>query len=174
VSSFLPLPADFTAHPGGLLTGWILTALGLAVAAPGLTFLCGRLLSSVRPGALRLLAGRLLQEEARHIGRPLGLLCATASIAVAISAAHPAGPGFFGPLTGLGAVLVLGCAGAALLTTAVETRHRRTDATTALRSLGAPVGVLQGAVALRTALLLGVFVPLTWVTAQLSALPLSV
>ncbi|MGW4566845.1 hypothetical protein ACWEN3_32085, partial [Streptomyces sp. NPDC004561] len=34
-----------------VLLGWLLTAVGLVVAAPGLTHLCGRLLQAVRPGA---------------------------------------------------------------------------------------------------------------------------
>ncbi|CAM5737699.1 hypothetical protein SALBM311S_06877 [Streptomyces alboniger] len=37
-----------TAGPAGILVGWILTALGLALAGPGLTHLCGR---SSRPPA---------------------------------------------------------------------------------------------------------------------------
>lgn len=48
----------------GALIGWSLTAVGLALAGPGLAYACGSLVQAVRPGALRLLAGRTLQEEA--------------------------------------------------------------------------------------------------------------
>lgn len=47
-----------------MLIGWSLTAVGLALAGPGLAYACGSLVQAVRPGALRLLAGRTLQEEA--------------------------------------------------------------------------------------------------------------
>ncbi|NEB15185.1 hypothetical protein, partial [Streptomyces coelicoflavus] len=52
-------PTPGTAPSAGVLIGWALAALGLALAGPGLTHLCGRLLQAARPGALRLLAGRV-------------------------------------------------------------------------------------------------------------------
>ncbi len=58
------------APSAGVLLGWALATLGLALAGPGLTHLCGRLLQAVRPGALRLLAGRVLMEESHRVGRP--------------------------------------------------------------------------------------------------------
>ncbi|MEU4655584.1 hypothetical protein AB0G32_16855 [Streptomyces sp. NPDC023723] len=157
----------------GVLAGWALTALGLALAGPGLTQLCGRLLQAVRPGAVRLLAGRVLMEEAHRIGRPLGVVCAVASAAYAATALHGADGSSFGPLSTLGGVLVAGCAVATLLTTAVETKQARADATAALLRLGAPATVLRGAAALRTAALLAVFGPLTLAVAELAALPLT-
>ncbi|MET9970695.1 hypothetical protein ABZZ80_33485, partial [Streptomyces sp. NPDC006356] len=63
----LTLPSALPTGPAGVLAGWLLAALGLALAAPGLTHFCGRLLQSVRPGAVRLLAGRVLMEEATRI-----------------------------------------------------------------------------------------------------------
>lgn len=59
-------------RPGGaaMPTGWALTALGLALAGPGLAYACGALVQAVRPGALRLLAGRALQEEAPGWAHP--------------------------------------------------------------------------------------------------------
>jgi hypothetical protein len=162
-----------TVADAGVLAGWALTALGLALAGPGLTHLCGRLLQAVRPGALRLLAGRVLMEEAHRIGRPLGVVCAVAAAAYAAAVLYaPHGPSF-GPLRTLGALVVGGCAVATLLTAAVEVKHARAEATAALLRLGAPATVLRGAAALRAAALLVLFGPLTLAVAELAALPLS-
>jgi hypothetical protein len=59
------------------------------------------------------------------------------------------------------------------LTAAVEAKHARADTTAALLRLGAPTTVLRGAALLRAGALLAVFVPLTWVVAELAALPLT-
>ncbi|MEN3585832.1 hypothetical protein AAH978_16975 [Streptomyces sp. ZYX-F-203] len=157
----------------GVLAGWALTAVGLALAGPGLTHLCGRLLSAGRPGAMRLLAGRGLTEEAARIGRPLGVVCAVASAGFAAAAWYGADGPRFGPLSTLGASLVAGCAMASLLTAAVEAKHARAGSTEALLRLGAPPGVLRGSVALRAAALAAVFGPLTLVVADLAAGPLA-
>ncbi|MEV7128627.1 hypothetical protein [Streptomyces sp. NPDC093260] len=167
------LPGGLSAGSAPVLVGWLLTAVGLALAGPGLTHLCGRLLQAVRPGAVRLLAGRVLMAEAGRIGGPLGVLCAVASAAFAVIALHGRASGRFGPLTALGALLVAGCAVAALVTAAVEARQLRVGTTAALRRLGAPATVLRSAAALRTATLLALFAPLTWAIATLAALPLS-
>ncbi|MFI7386939.1 hypothetical protein [Streptomyces sp. NPDC049813] len=170
-----PMPGGLGGSPGGVLAGWALTALGLALVGPGLTYLCGRALQAVRPGAVRLLAGRILQEEALRIGRPLGVVCAVASGAYAANAlyahAGDASPGL-GPLTALGATLVAGCTLATLLTAAVEARQARRPTQVALLRLGAPAAKLRAAAALRAGTLLAVFAPLTWAVAQLSAVPL--
>ncbi|CAM5551445.1 MULTISPECIES: hypothetical protein [Streptomyces] len=165
------LPAALPAGPTGVLVGWLLTAVGLALAAPGLTHLCGLLLQAVRPGALRLLAGRGLMAEAARIGRPLGVVCAVASAAYAMTPLPE--PGSFGPLTALGAAVVTGCAVATLLTAAVEARQDRAGTTAALLRLGAPASALRAAAALRAGALLAVFGPLTLVVAELAALPLA-
>ncbi|MGW4345608.1 hypothetical protein ACWEL8_11115 [Streptomyces sp. NPDC004690] len=167
------LPGGLTAGSAPVLAGWLLTAVGLALAGPGLTHLCGRLLQAVRPGAVRLLAGRVLMAEAGRIGSPLGVLCAVASAAFAMIALHGRASGRFGPLTALGALLVAGCAVAALVTAAVEARQLRVGTTAALRRLGAPATVLRSAAALRSAALLALFAPLTWAIATLAALPLT-
>ncbi|AZM55829.1 hypothetical protein DMA15_27260 [Streptomyces sp. WAC 01529] len=168
----LPMPGGADGNPAGILAGWALTALGLALAGPGLTYLCGRVLQAARPGAVRLLAGRVLQEEARRIGRPLGVVCAVASGAYA-SAVLYAGPRpGVGPLTTLGALLVAGCAVLTLATAAVEARQSRADTTAALLRLGAPATMLRGSAALRAGALTTVFAPLTWLVAELAALPL--
>ncbi|MER5767441.1 hypothetical protein [Streptomyces sp. NPDC001985] len=168
----LPLPSGFDAHPAGVLVGWALTAVGLAVAGPALTHFCGRLLQAARPGAVRLLAGRILMEEARRIGRPLGVVCAVASAVITArtlygTEAHP-----FGPLTGLGAGLVVACTTATLLTSAVEARQSRSDASRELRRLGAPANALRLAALLRVLVLVAVLAPLTWAVATLAAMPL--
>lgn len=162
--------------PGGptpVLLGWLLTAAGLTLAGPGLTHLCGRLLQAVRPGALRLLAGRVLMEEAVRIGRPLGVVCAVASATYAMAELHHPGSDAFGPLTTLGALLVTGCTVATLLTAAVEAKHSRADTTAALLRLGAPATMLRSAAALRAGAVLALFGPLTLVVAELAAMPLA-
>ncbi|MFF2653621.1 hypothetical protein [Streptomyces sp. NPDC058045] len=172
-SGRLPLPGGLAAGSLGVLVGWALTAVGLAVAGPALTHHCGRLLSAVRPGGLRLLAGRILQQESRRIGRPLGVLCAVASgVYAALSLRGGGSPGP-APMTTLGMLLVAGCALATLLVAAVEARQSRAGTKAALLRLGAPPGALRGAVALRSGALLVLFLPLTWLIAKLAALPLT-
>ncbi|MFI9807999.1 hypothetical protein ACIHEJ_27150 [Streptomyces sp. NPDC052301] len=164
----LTLPAEAVT----VLLGWLLTATGLVLASPGLTHLCGRLLQSVHPGALRLLAGRVLMAEAPRIGRPLGVVCAVASAGYAMTALYAGAAPSFGPLSTLGALLVIGCTVATLLTAAIEARQCRADTTAALLRLGATTMMLRGATTLRAAALLAVFGPLTLGVATLAALPL--
>ncbi|KUO17881.1 hypothetical protein [Streptomyces dysideae] len=173
-ASGLTMPAGLATGPATVLAGWLLTALGLTLAAPGLTHLCGRLLQSVRPGARRLLAGRVLMEEATRIGRPLGVVCVVASAAYAMAtlSSGTTAPSF-GPLTTLGATLVTGCTVATLLTAAVEAKHARADTTAALLRLGAPATMLRSAAALRAGALLAMFGPLTLLVAELAAVPLA-
>ncbi|MFD7428606.1 hypothetical protein ACFV6Z_16390 [Streptomyces sp. NPDC059818] len=168
-----PLPGKLDSTPAWVLVGWTLTAIGLATAGPGLTHLAGRLLQAVRPGAVRLLAGRVLMDESRRIGRPLGVVCAVLSAVIAAFALYGTGPRPFGPLTALGAVLVIGCTTATLLTSALEAKQARAETARALLRLGAPASALRAATALRAAALLLVFAPLTWAIAELAALPLT-
>jgi hypothetical protein len=167
-----PLPGGLAGTPS-VLVGWLLTAVGLAIAGPGLTHLCGRLLQSTRPGALRLLAGRVLMAEATRIGRPLGIVCAVASGAYAMTTLYGGTGPEVGPLTTLGLALVTSCTIATLLTAAVEAKHARSDTTAALVRLGAPATMLRSAAALRAGALLALFGPLTLVVAELAALPLT-
>ncbi|MET9803304.1 hypothetical protein [Streptomyces sp. NPDC006368] len=170
----LPLPGGLGAGPSGVLAGWVLAAVGLALAGPGVTHLCGRVLQALRPGATRLLAGRALMEEARRIGRPLGVACAVASATITATTLYgDGGARPFGPLTGLGAGLVMACTTATLLTAALESRQTRFDTKDALLRLGASRALLRMAVALRALTLLVVFAPLTWAVAALAALPLA-
>ncbi|MFE0348120.1 hypothetical protein [Streptomyces griseoluteus] len=166
-ASVLALPVEGAA----VLVGWLLTALGLVLAAPGLTYLCGRVLQSAQPGALRLLAGRVLMSEATRIGRPLGVVCAVTSAALATTAMYDQPAAAFGPLSTVATLVVGGCALATLLTAAVETRQSRAGTTAALLRLGAPATMLRGSAALRAAALIALFVPLTLLIAYLSALP---
>ncbi|WP_318214624.1 hypothetical protein [Streptomyces sp. SCL15-6] len=157
----------------GILLGWTLTALGLALAGPGLTHLCGRLLQAARPGALRLLAGRVLMEESSRIGRPLGVVGAvTSALYAAVTLYGGDGPASH-PLGTLGALVVAGATVATLLTAAVEAKHTRADTIAALLRLGAPRSTLRAAAAVRATLLLAVFGPLTLLVAALAALPLA-
>lgn len=165
-------PAPGTAPSAGVLIGWALTALGLALAGPGLTHWCGRLLQAARPGALRLLSGRVLMEESHRVGRPLGVVAAVAAAAYVAATVYDGDGPAFGPLAGLGALLVAGCTVATLLTAAVEAKHARADTTDALLRLGAPPATLRAAAAVRAAALLVLFGPLTLIVAVLAALPL--
>ncbi|MFF7263282.1 hypothetical protein ACFZCL_23805 [Streptomyces sp. NPDC008159] len=171
--SALALPGGFADSPAGVLGGWLLTALGLALAGPGLTHLTGRLLQAVRPGALRLLSGRVLQAEARRIGRPLGVVCAVASGAYAMVTLSSGARPTVGPLTLLGALVVAGCTLLTLATAAVEARRAHADTTAALLRMGAPAALPRRAALLRAGALLAVFGPLTWTVAELAALPLA-
>ncbi|GAA2295857.1 hypothetical protein [Streptomyces violaceusniger] len=174
--ALLAVPGRLGGNPPGVVGGWALAALGLVLAGPGLTHLCGRLLALGRPGVLRLLAGRMLQQEAGLIGRPVGALCALAAAGFAVlelygRASGPSGAHAFGPLTGLGAALVTLCAAATTLTAVVEARSARERTTAALVRLGAPARLLRGAAALRATALLALLVPLVWVVAHLTAMP---
>ncbi|MFC9128583.1 hypothetical protein ACFT4A_17265 [Streptomyces sp. NPDC057099] len=163
----------FSGASPGVMAGWTLAAVGLALAGPGLTHLCGRLLQSARPGALRLLAGRILMTEATRIGRPLGVVCAVLSATYAMALLHAPDGLSLGPLTLLGVLLVTGCTVATLLTAAVEARQARADTTSALLRLGAPATMLRSAAALRAGALFALFAPLTLTVAELAALPLA-
>ncbi|RLU96635.1 hypothetical protein CTZ27_16585 [Streptomyces griseocarneus] len=176
--TLLSLPGRADSTSPGVLGGWLLASLGLVLAGPGLTHWCGALLSAGRPGAVRLLAGRILQDAATRIGRPLGVLCAVASGALAASELYGAawegsGPRPFGPLTGLGAALVMACVTATAITAALDSRQHRTGTTAALQRLGLPASMLRGAAVLRTCVLLAVLAPLTWAIAELAALPMT-
>lgn len=174
----VPLPGGLGRIGPALLGGWALTAAGLVLAVPGLVHGCGRLLAAGRPGALRLLAGRALQEDARRIGRPVGVVCAVASALVGVvalhgsAALHGSGGRPAGPLTLLGVVLVTAGAVGALLSAAVEAGHARRPVTDALTGLGAPASLLRGAAALRGVVVIAAVVPVTWAVAELAASPL--
>ncbi|WP_129842727.1 hypothetical protein [Streptomyces sp. RFCAC02] len=166
---WLPLGGALGGASPGMVTGWLLIAAGVVLAAPGLTHVCGLLLATGRPGVLRLLAGRGLQEEATRVGRPLGAL--SAACAAVLATLELDGLGELGPLGVLGAATVLLCAMGSVATAADQARSARRPATALLLRLGAPRGLLRRSAMLRTAVLLAVFLPLTWLAAQMITLP---
>ncbi|MFG3253542.1 hypothetical protein [Streptomyces sp. NPDC048172] len=163
--------------------GWALAALGLVVAGPGLVHATGRLLAAGRPGAVRLLAGRGLQREAPRVGRPLGVLCAVASAALAAAWAYrpadgrpalPGLPGLPGPpgaLTALGAALVLCCVAAGALASLAGVRASRAHGTAVLAGLGAPRALLRKVALARSGTLAVSLALLVWVMARLAPMP---
>jgi hypothetical protein len=163
----VPLPSGLGSISPGALAGWVVTAIGMVLAGPGAVHLCGRLLSSFRPGAVRLLAGRTLQSQARSIGYPLGLLAATVAAALAAyDGAHA-----LGPVTAFAASLIAVCVLATASLELRETRNARTEPRAALRAIAASPAVIRGAVALRAGVLLAVLVPVTVLVAALSTYP---
>src|SRR5262249_53906059 len=125
-----------------------------------------------------ILAGRMLQDTAGRIGRPLGVLCAVASGVLAAvelygTAWERSGPRPFGPLTGLGAAVVMACVTATAVTAALEARQAPSAPASALPRWGTPAGLLRGAAAVRCAVLLAVPAPVTWMIAELAPLPLT-
>ncbi|WP_043266331.1 hypothetical protein [Streptomyces sp. CT34] len=169
----LPLPGRLLGSAPGILAGWALAACGLVLAGPGLVYLSGQLLCAGRPGALRLLSGRVLQEESHRLGRPFGVLCAVASGAYAAVTVYGTTPSrSVGPLTAIGTSVIFACVTASALAAALESRSARAHTTAALRRLGAPASVLHRATALRALALTLVLGPLTWTVAEMATLPL--
>lgn len=170
----VPLPNGLRQVAPVVLLGWAVTATGMVLAGPGLVHACGRLLSAYRPSALRLLAGRALQEEAACVGRPLGALCAvvcgTSVAAELYGSTAQARP--LGPLTGLATVLVVLCALATALSALSEARWSRRASMASLRRLGAPVGLLRSALALRAGVVFAAMAPATWAIAEFATVPL--
>jgi hypothetical protein len=167
----LPLPSGLGSIPPAAVGGWVVATAGLTLAGPGLVYGCGRLLAWFRPGALRLLAGRALQHESRAIGRPLGLLCATAAAGLAVygfqlSAGRP-----LGPVTVFAAALIALCVLATSSLTLWQTRPGRAEAASALRDVAASPALLRAALALRTVILLATLLPATILVALLSSIP---
>ncbi|MGH3311284.1 MAG: hypothetical protein ACRDP3_11980 [Streptomyces sp.] len=173
----LSLSGVLSSSAPGVMGGWLLAAFGLVLAGPGLTQVCGQLLAAGRPGAVRLLSGRGLQQEAGRIGRPLGVLCAVAAGGLAAaelySRAPEEGARALTPLTVLGAAMVVFCVTASALTAAAGSRAARAPAREALTRLGAPRRLLRGTAALRVVVLLVVLGSLTWAVGELAVLPLT-
>ncbi len=167
----LPLPSGLGSIPPAAAGGWIVTTVGLMLAGPGLVHLSGRLVAALRPGAVRLLAGRALQQEARRLGRPLGLLAATAAAAfcgygLRQNAGHP-----LGPVTTFAATLVAVCVLASTAMAAADSHRNRAPAAAALGDLAASPALLRTAAAVRGAALIAAFLPPAVLIAALSPLP---
>lgn len=166
----VPLPSGLGTIPPVAVGGWIVTTVGMMLAAPGLMHVCGRALAAFRPGALRLLSGRALQQEARRLGRPLGLLCATAAAGLAAygplrDSDHPVGP-----VSQFATVLVAACVVATTALAVAESQRTRTPATGTLREMGASRVMVRSAAALRVGVLVAVLLPATMAVAALSRL----
>ncbi|MBH5337247.1 hypothetical protein IHE55_21770 [Streptomyces pactum] len=172
-AELLPLPGRSVQSPPGVIAGWLMAALGLMLAGPGLTQMCGRLLAAGRPGPVRLLAGRALEDEAVRLGRPLGALCAVATAACAVVDLYGGALRSTGPVAGLGAALVMACVTATALTAALEVRGGRRDATGTLVCLGADARLLRRAAVLRGGSLVAVLALVTWLVARVLTLPLT-
>ena len=157
----------------GILAGWLILACGVVVAVPGVLYACGKGIAAGKPGALRLLSGRALQQEAHRAGRPLGVLCAvSAAVVVAVRLHHAGLPDVTpGPLTVAGLLLVPVCSAVSALAAIAVWQSERTPVAALLYRLGAPHRLLRRAAALRTAALLAALVPLVWLVSGLAALP---
>jgi hypothetical protein len=167
----LALPGVLGEVTPGVILGWLMIAVGVVLAAPGLTHLCGHVLAAGRPGALRLLAGRALQRESARLGRPLGTLC-TATAAL-LAALRLEGPGLFGPLGVLGTVVVLACVLGTVAAVSAQVRAERGEARATLTRLGASPGLLRGVAALRAGTAVTVFGLLSWLAGELILLPVA-
>lgn len=164
----VPLPGGLGPMTPLALIGWALVAAGPVVAGPGLVDLTGRLLSAHRPGALRLLSGRALQEDASRIGRPLGVLSAAGCAVVSAAAIHSAAARPPGPLSLLAVAVVVLCPALALACAAAGARHARAEVADTLAALGAAPGLLRSTAVVRAAVLLAVFAASALVLAWLA------
>ncbi|MGP3972485.1 hypothetical protein ACTWQF_00355 [Streptomyces sp. 8N114] len=162
---------DLAASP--LAAGWLLAAFGLLLAGPGLTALSGRLLGSVRPGPVRLLAGRSLVRDAAFLGRPLGGLSAVGAALVALARARLSGDGPLapGPLLVLAAVLTGCCMAGAVLAALARARSARAPLRELLDRIGAPRKLGRAVTLLRAAVTSVVFTALAMTAGLLTALP---
>ncbi|MFG2823638.1 hypothetical protein ACGFX4_29955 [Kitasatospora sp. NPDC048365] len=146
----IDLPAGLGATSAAVLIGWALAATGIALLTAPLLAVAGRLLPLGRPAPLRLLAGRGLTAQARGLGSPLAVLALAVAL-VLTAARHWTGtPGTAEPLPVIEGVLIIGCAGAAVVARVLELRAARRPVTDDLLRLGTPPGLLAGAATLRT------------------------
>lgn len=154
----------------GVVAGWALIAVGIVLAAPTVVALTGRLVAAGRPGALRLLSGRLLQEEAPRLGGPFGVLVVVACGALSALSVYGTAP--FGPFSVLGGGIVLACACGSLLTTAWSRPTAGDGVRATLPRLGAPPSLLRRLIALRVCALAVVLLTLVLALSWLVVLPL--
>ncbi|PYC79165.1 hypothetical protein C7C46_14985 [Streptomyces tateyamensis] len=149
----LQLPADLGHTNALLLGGWAAATLGAALLTGPLLAGVGRLLALGRPGARRLLAGRGLAALAPRLGTPLAVLALTLAV-VLTAVRHWVAPGASGtgPLPAAEALLVIGCASAAVVARLTELRAARRPVGAALLRLGAAPRLLAAATLLRWAL----------------------
>ncbi|SDP05317.1 hypothetical protein [Actinacidiphila guanduensis] len=165
----IPLPSGLGSIASAAAGGWVLAAVGLVLAGPGLVHLGGRLLAAFRPGAIRLLSGRALQQEAHRIGPPLGLLSAATAAAVSAHGLRPGHP--LGHVTVFAATLVAVCVLAIAAMAAVESRSTRRPAAATMRDLAVSPAVLRSVLALRAGVLLVAFLLPALLVAAMSPKP---
>ncbi|MFI6448090.1 hypothetical protein [Kitasatospora sp. NPDC050543] len=169
----LHLPAGLGSTSVAALGGWAGTAIGLALLTGPLLAWAGRLLALGRPTPLRLLAGRGLTAEARRLSPPLAVLALILAVVLTTIRYWVGTPDSADVLPAIEAVLVLGCAVAAVVARLAEVRTARRQVTAGLLQLGAAPRLLFGAVALR-ALAVGTVLLLTGgLTAALGAATLA-
>ncbi|MBQ1159873.1 hypothetical protein KBZ21_17470 [Streptomyces sp. A73] len=156
-----------------LAAGWLLAAFGLMLAGPGLAAWSGRLLGALRPGPVRLLAGRTLVREALFLGRSLGALSAVAAALVALARARLTGgaPLAPGPLVGATATLTGCCVAGAVLAALTRARHARAPLGELLDRIGAPRRLGRAVTLLRAGVLWAVFTALATTAGLLTPLP---
>ncbi|WP_035846073.1 hypothetical protein [Kitasatospora azatica] len=149
----LQLPAGLGHTSGALLGGWATAALGAALLTGPLLAAAGRVLALGRPSARRLLAGRGLTSTAPRLSAPLAVLAFTLAV-VLTSVRHWVAPGAAGtgPLPAAEALLITGCAVAAVIARLTEVRATRRPVTATLLRLGSSPHLLVGAALLRWAL----------------------
>jgi hypothetical protein len=167
----IPLPSGLGRIAPAAAGGWVLVTVGLVLAGPGLLHGCGRLLAGFRPGAVRLLAGRALQWEARRLGPAVGVLSATVAAAVSAyglrqDAGHPVGP-----VTGFAMVLVAVCVLGTAASAAAESRAARRPAVQALRGQAAPAATLRAVATVQAGALLITLLAPALLVAALSYTP---
>ncbi|MBY8879478.1 hypothetical protein [Actinacidiphila acidipaludis] len=167
----LPLPSGLGVIAPAAVGGWIVTTAGMVLAGPGLVHVIGRLLAAYRPGPVRLLAGRTLQHESPRLGRPLGLLCATAAAALSAYTLQSGDGHRLGPVSVFAFTLIAVCVLATAAVSLNETASSRTEARNALHEVAASPTTLRAALAVRATALLAVLVPLAFLVAALSTLP---
>ncbi|MBO8188955.1 hypothetical protein [Streptomyces spirodelae] len=163
---------DVAASP--LAGGWLLAAFGLVLAGPGLVMLSGRLLGAVRPGPVRLLAGRTLIREAPFLGRELGALSAVAAALVALVRARltdAGAAGLPGPLVGASVVLSGCCVAGAALAALVRARRARAPLRELLARIGASRKLARAVTLVRACVTLVVFAGPAVLAGMLTALP---
>ncbi|MFE0460182.1 hypothetical protein ACFW1A_13135 [Kitasatospora sp. NPDC058965] len=149
----LQLPADLGHTNALLFGGWAAAALGAALLTGPLLAGVGRLLALGRPGARRLLAGRGLTGLAPRLSAPLAALALTLAV-VLTAVRHWVAPGASGtgPLPAAEALLVTGCALAAVVARLTELRAARRPVGETLLRLGSSPQLLAAATLLRWSL----------------------
>ncbi|MFC5906843.1 hypothetical protein [Streptacidiphilus monticola] len=154
--------------------GWMLAVVGLALAVPLLLHASGLVLTWGGPRAVRLLAGRGLQSEARRLGTPLAVLAIVGAVGVVAVRHYAAEAGPVGPLPRIEGVLLALCVLGALLTRLAELSGLRRAIYAPLERMGAPASTFRSAVALRSVAAVAVVLATGTATGLLATAALSI